>query len=425
MDAVDVDSVPPRTPLPRFLKPWKSPHWQGSCAHAPTPIHTVYDHQRPFGQAQVLWWPPGMRACDSAVVPRTILLFIPGTCPSLARRAFSESESAMAATCVLFLGWFILLLLLRLGNPGLLDFYVPFLNAIHRGTISESEDLDSDSDSDSAGSSSSVTIFAHAHLGLSSYVGIDTDGPFSFPETSRVALPAQIQAHAEFLDELLSAYGPAPRVLLVGHSIGAWLVQEVLKARPALRPRVGAYMLFPTLSHIGQTPCGRTYSVRLRPFGSSSRVPDAFFLHSSLGATTQAFLSPAVAPHTGISLPAPPAHSPVGDPPLSAFLARERARPARPVGPAAHARGHLRGADDGARRDADGARPRRGLPPRVRRERVVLLCRGGRLGRRAAGGRAARVARHARGESRGTWPRWHPSCVLHQCGVFSRLVNVL
>jgi hypothetical protein len=267
MDAVDVDSVPPRTPLPRFLKPWKPP--QGSRAHALTPIHTVYDHQRPFGQAQVLWWPPGMRACDSAVVPRTILLFIPGTCvlPWPGGRFPSLSlQWPMAAACVLFLGWFNLLLLLRSGNPGLLDFYVPFLNAIHCGTISESEDLDTDTDSDSAGSSSSVTIFAHAHLGLSSYVGIDTDGPFSFPETSRVALPAQIQAHAEFLDELLSAYGPAPRVLLVGHSIGAWLVQEVLKARAALRPRVGAYMLFPTLSHIGQTPCGRAYSVRLTSF---------------------------------------------------------------------------------------------------------------------------------------------------------------
>jgi pimeloyl-ACP methyl ester carboxylesterase len=84
-----------------------------------------------------------------------------------------------------------------------------------------------------------------------------------------VALPAQIQAHLEFLDELLlAAYdGPAmPRVLLVGHSIGCWFILEMLKARAeALRAnsRVGAYLLFPTISHIVRTPNGRNLSVRV------------------------------------------------------------------------------------------------------------------------------------------------------------------
>jgi pimeloyl-ACP methyl ester carboxylesterase len=132
------------------------------------------------------------------------------------------------------------------GNPGLLDFYVPFLDAIyHKANIS---------------TSSSVTIFAHAHLGLSSYIG----GDRSFPDTSSVSLPAQIQAHVEFLDELLAAYGPETSVLLVGHSIGTWFIQEMLKARAAaLRPHlhVGAYMLFPTLSEIGRSPSGKTLSV--------------------------------------------------------------------------------------------------------------------------------------------------------------------
>jgi hypothetical protein len=80
MGGIDLDSVPPRTPLPRFLKPWQSP--QGFGAHASVPVHAVYEHKRPFGNAQVLWWPPATRARDSAPVvpPRTVLLFIPGTC---------------------------------------------------------------------------------------------------------------------------------------------------------------------------------------------------------------------------------------------------------------------------------------------------------------------------------------------------------
>jgi pimeloyl-ACP methyl ester carboxylesterase len=67
-------------------------------------------------------------------------------------------------------------------------------------------------------------------------------------------LPAQVQAHLEFLDDLLEAYGPETSVLLVGHSIGAWFIQEMLKARAAAlhpRPRVGAFMLFPVISTLG------------------------------------------------------------------------------------------------------------------------------------------------------------------------------
>jgi pimeloyl-ACP methyl ester carboxylesterase len=106
--------------------------------------------------------------------------------------------------------------------------------------------------------SSSITIFAHAHLGLSSYVG----GDRSFPNVSSVSLPAQIQAHVEFLDELLAAYGPETNVLLVGHSIGAWFIQEMLKSRTLTR-HVGAFMLFPTISEIAGSTSGKILSVRM------------------------------------------------------------------------------------------------------------------------------------------------------------------
>ncbi|KAI0298364.1 hypothetical protein B0F90DRAFT_1632849 [Multifurca ochricompacta] len=202
------------TPLPRFLQPWEL-RSQSQRAYAPVPVHAVYTHKRPFGQAQVLWWPWRMRDEDGPETDRTrtVLLFIP-------------------------------------GNPGLLDFYVPLLNAIHRRVEAASP------------TSSFVTIFAHAHLGLSSYIG----GDQSYPEIPSVSLPAQIQAHVEFLDELLAEYGPETRVLLVGHSIGSWFIQEVLKARVGLRPpRVGVFMLFPTISHIGGTPNGRKLSPIFRP----------------------------------------------------------------------------------------------------------------------------------------------------------------
>ena len=171
-------------------------------------------------------------------------------------------------------------ILLLLGNPGLHEFYVPFLNAIYRSVNSDPSSRTSSSSSSSSSPSSittSVAIFAHSHLGLSSYIRPgNSDRSCSWPEESNVALRAQIQAHLEFLDELLVAYDddPATRVLLVGHSIGCWLIQEILKARGggALRRRVGAYMLFPTISHIVRSPNGRKLSVRI----SATRSPSLF-----------------------------------------------------------------------------------------------------------------------------------------------------
>ncbi|KAF8270146.1 hypothetical protein EI94DRAFT_1681141 [Lactarius quietus] len=189
-------SKPSLPSLPRFLQPSKSP--LTTQTPGPVPVHATYSHQRPFGQAQVLWWP-----CAS---PRTVLLFIP-------------------------------------GNPGLLDFYIPFLDAIYHAA------------------NSSVTIFAHGHLGLSSYFG----GDRPFPDTSSVNLPAQIQAHVEFLDELLAAYGPETNVLLVGHSIGSWFIQEMLKASQPNARRVGAFMLFPTISEICRSPNGKILAPIFRP----------------------------------------------------------------------------------------------------------------------------------------------------------------
>jgi hypothetical protein len=73
----DADFVSRSSSLPRFLRPCQPS--ECSATHAAVPVRAVYTHKHPFGNAQVLWWPAGPRARDSDVVPRTILLFIPGT----------------------------------------------------------------------------------------------------------------------------------------------------------------------------------------------------------------------------------------------------------------------------------------------------------------------------------------------------------
>ena len=76
-----------------------------------------------------------------------------------------------------------------LGQPRATRLFRVPLDAIYHATIPSAP--------------TSVTVFAHAHLHLSSYI----DGDRSFHDTS-VTLLAQVQAHVEFLDELLAAYGP-------------------------------------------------------------------------------------------------------------------------------------------------------------------------------------------------------------------------
>ena len=88
----DSDSLSPGASLPRFLKPVQST--QCSATQVSVPVHAVYTHKHPFGNAHVLWWPTQTRrVCDNAggsktvPTPRTILLFIPGTFCSLVRAA--------------------------------------------------------------------------------------------------------------------------------------------------------------------------------------------------------------------------------------------------------------------------------------------------------------------------------------------------
>ena len=80
METVEVDAD--EASLPRFLKPVQST--QSSTTEVSAPVHAVYTHKHPFGDAHVLWWPAQTRrVCDSSnkTTPRTILLFIPGTFP--------------------------------------------------------------------------------------------------------------------------------------------------------------------------------------------------------------------------------------------------------------------------------------------------------------------------------------------------------
>jgi pimeloyl-ACP methyl ester carboxylesterase len=137
-----------------------------------------------------------------AVMPpsRTVLLFIPGACT-----LFSPFLTPLFTCLLVFISTCNFSLFRKPRVTRLLR--AVFGHNLQRGQLFQ------------------VVIRNHLRpcaLGLSSFIG----GDRSFPITSSVTLPAQVQAHLEFLDELLAAYGPETSVLLVGHSIGSWFMSK-------------------------------------------------------------------------------------------------------------------------------------------------------------------------------------------------------
>ncbi|GBE77816.1 hypothetical protein SCP_0106980 [Sparassis crispa] len=175
--------------LPPFLR---SP---AQCAHPNSYINASFYHDRFKASVHALWWPSRVEH------PRTVLVFIP-------------------------------------GNPGLVDFYTPFLTAIHDA------------------SEGKIPILAHAHIGHTPGFTILHDPP-------KFGLTAQVVSAIEAVDAVERTFGETTQVVVAGHSIGSWIALQVLKARPDTVSSV--LLLFPTIAHIANTPNGRVLSPLFRP----------------------------------------------------------------------------------------------------------------------------------------------------------------
>lgn len=87
-----------------------------------------------------------------------------------------------------------------IGNPGLLDFYTPFLTAIH----------------DKAGGE--LSILGHALIGHTT--GIDLPNG----DNSGASLTAQVEGLIEIVDAVKPHY---EKLTVAGHSMGSWLTLQV------------------------------------------------------------------------------------------------------------------------------------------------------------------------------------------------------
>jgi len=106
--------------------------------------------------------------------------------------------------------------------------------------------------------SSKLAIIAHTHLGHCPDLA-SNDYIRQAPDC--YGLNAQVQALLEIFDAIRATFGPDTKTLLTGHSMGSWLALQVLKSRR--EAAASAFLLFPTISHIADTPNGRSFSVWL------------------------------------------------------------------------------------------------------------------------------------------------------------------
>jgi hypothetical protein len=130
-----------------------------------------------------------------------------------------------------------------------------------------------------------LAILAQAHVGHTPGV----DDP-SERNAGHYCLTTQIQNAVEAFDAVKSTFGANTKILVLGHSIGSWIALQVrilaniflnaahaefqvLKARP--KTVCGLFLLFPTISHIGNTPNGRSLSVSLLLLPESLTKTDA------------------------------------------------------------------------------------------------------------------------------------------------------
>ena len=144
------------------------------------------------------------------------------------------------------------------GNPGLISYYEPFLATLQ--TLLSS-----------ASSLHSARFYTCGH----SLSGFSTSNERLDRSTQLVGLAGQIKHVDDLLyrevKRLRKTTGRSPKVILMGHSVGAYILLEIVRnhrerIQSVHSPEedfdlIGGILLFPTITDIAQSPSGSYASV--------------------------------------------------------------------------------------------------------------------------------------------------------------------
>ena len=142
------------------------------------------------------------------------------------------------------------------GNPGLISYYQPFLSCLYSSLAKTS-----------ATDSTRFHICGHSFKGME----LTRNETFGKPPEPPLSLAEQIEWQERLLYEHIESRrvnGKAPKVILMGHSVGSYILLELIRHH---RDRIinekedfdliGGILLFPTITHIAQSPLGIVASV--------------------------------------------------------------------------------------------------------------------------------------------------------------------
>ena len=170
------------------------------------------------------------------------------------------------------------------GNPGVIDYYQEFLQCLYACTAAQ------------------VDIVGVQHAGHMVHAALDKPNLDSgaaasnaFKVVSRHLTPAelfdrrhhqyqwsleeQIEHKLSLLDHLVRTEYQTHKIVLAGHSVGAYIATQILGRRPEYHHRiVDIINLFPTLENIRDTPNGKRLWPLFHPLGRSFLSASASFL---------------------------------------------------------------------------------------------------------------------------------------------------
>ena len=144
------------------------------------------------------------------------------------------------------------------GNPGIISYYQPFIDRLH-GLLCESE---------SARTSRFYAYgFSLANFETQRHQRKPKESPSSLQEQIEYTedrIYGQIDFHLKAEEEIEQL----PKVILIGHSVGAYILLEIIRRHEGQARRrdidfdlIGGILLFPTITHIAKSPLGRISDV--------------------------------------------------------------------------------------------------------------------------------------------------------------------
>lgn len=145
------------------------------------------------------------------------------------------------------------------GNPGLIQYYQPFMSKLHT-LLSTASSTDS----------SKFHICGHSLRGFESA----QDGEEIKTPNYPLGLEQQIKVQEKRLYDHIRSHrtrtGNSPKVILMGHSVGCYILLELIQRhRDKIVDEgeedfdlIGGILLFPTITHIAKSPLGLVFGVR-------------------------------------------------------------------------------------------------------------------------------------------------------------------